>query len=300
MLPRRAFVAGVVAAVAAPRGATALVETSTSGIPHQSTEQARATLDAVAVIAATHLAVRTVWRPPAQFPAIAPIAYYVGRGGDARYPEEPVIWLNPDHPELVSPRTSRLPDEVPLFTELLLASVDVPVKGLPSLGLESIEPAKRREVAEAIASNVAVVARYSPYVAVDDAEFARRAFSFAVLRQLTPGIGGVAPIVTPAASMPRDEPDAVYAGRDVDPRVPKGWGVIRVTSTGVIDSPRGYDAWLRAFVLATADAQPPDSDIKRAYNGALAQDRAAGSSTYVARRAFAAPYVRQVAALFGR
>jgi hypothetical protein len=302
MLARRAFLGAAAAVLTAGPAAAALayVETTTSGIPGTPHEQARATLDAVAVVAATHLNVRTVWRPPWRFPAETPIAYYVGRGADERYPDELVIWLNPDHPELVCPRASRLTDEIPLFTELLLASVDLRSRTLPSLGLERLDAATRRPAAATLASNVAVVAHYTPYVTLDDAEFARRAFAFAVLRQLTPGIGGVAPLVVAARAMPAGEPDAAYAGRDVDARTPRGWGVIYITSPSLVETPHGYEAWLRAFVLASADRQPAESAVKRAYDAARVQDESTGTDRWGARRAFAAPYVKQVAALFGK
>jgi hypothetical protein len=302
MLPRRAFVAGAVAVVAAGRSsaAYAFIETTETGPARTPAEQARATLDAVAVVAATHLAVRRVWHGQPAFPAVAPIAYYVERGQDGDYPDEPVIWLNADHPELVMPRVSRLTDEIPLLTELLLASVDVRPKGVPSLGLEKLDAAKRRTAAAALAANVAVVAKYSPYQTVSDAEFARYAFPFAVLRHLTPGIGGVARIVTAAPSMPREEPYAAYVGRDVDKRAPRGWGAVDVVAPGVPDSPQAKEALVRAFVLATADEQPADSAIKRAYDAARAQDEAAKGDRWAARRAFAAQYVGQVADLAAR
>ncbi|MBV8298567.1 MAG: hypothetical protein JO083_03260 [Candidatus Eremiobacteraeota bacterium] len=302
MLARRTFVAASAALLAAgaPSRALAFVGTETSGVPRTPQGQARTTLDAVAVIAATHLEVRTAWRPPSVFPEIAPVAYYPGRGADPRYPGEVVVWLNPDHPELISPRVSRLTDEIPLFTELLLASVDVRASGLPSLGLESLDPVKRRILATTLASDAAVIAKYSPYPPVDDAEFARRAFAFAVLRQMTPGIGGIAPIEVPASAMPREEPLAAYVGRYADARAPRGWGVIHIVGTSVPESPGGSEAWVRAFVLATADRQPADSAVKRAYEAARAQDEASSGDHYAARRAFAAPYVTQVAALFGR
>ena len=301
MVARRTFVAASAALLAAavPPRARAFVETQSSGEPRTPNGQARTTLETVAVIAATHLTVRTVWRPPSVFPEIAPVAYYPGRGADPRYPEEIVVWLNPDHPELISPRVSRLTDEIPLFTELLLASVDAHASGLPSLGLESLDPVKRRAAATALASNAAVIAKYSPYPQIDDAEFARRAFAFAVLRQMTPGIGGVAPIEVAPSVMPREEPLAAYVGRYADARAPHGWGVIHLAG-GSIDSPSGYEAWVRAWVLATADRQPADSAVKRAYEAARTQDEASPGDHYAARRAFAAPYVTQVTALFGR
>ena len=289
MLPRRAFIAGGAALVAAsrPRAAQAFVETAAGGA-RSSAEQARAVLDAVAVITATQLVVRTVWRAPAQFPPLAPIACYVARGHDSDYPDEPVIWLNVDHPELKSPRAARLTDEIPLLTELLLASADVRPRGTPSLGLESLDSIKRRSTATTIAGKVAVVAKYSPYATVSESEFSRLAFPYAVLRQMTPGIDGVARVLTRAPDMPREEPYAAYVGR----------GTVHVIAPGVFDSAAGKQALARAFVLATADAQPPDSAVKRAYEAARAEDAAHGDR-WTARRAFAAPYVAQVEALLG-
>jgi hypothetical protein len=291
MLPRRAFVAGAAALVAAgrPRVAAAFVETIDGGQAHTATDQARAILDSVAVISATELAVRTVWRAPAVFPPLAPIASYVARGQDADYPNEAVIWLNVDHPELKSPRAARLTDEIPLLTELLLASVDVHPRRVPSLGLETLEPTKRRAVAATLAGKVAVVAKYSPYATISEAEFARLAFPYAVLRQMTPGIDGVARLITRAPDMPREEPFAVYAGR----------GIVRVVAPGSFDAGPGKDALVRAFVLATADSQASDSAVKRAYEAARAQDDVAPGDRWHARRAFAAPYAAQVAVLLG-
>jgi hypothetical protein len=300
MLTRRAFVAGTAAfAAAAPCGALAFVDTTTGDQVRTPAQQARTILDAVAVISATQLAVRTVWRAPAPFPPLAPIAYYVARGHDADYPNEAVIWLNVDHPELKSPRFARFSDEIPLLTELLLASVDVRSRGAPSLGLENLEPAKRRAAAATLAGKVAVIARYSPYPTVSEAEFNRLEFPYAVLRQMTPGIGGVARIVTRPTDMPAEEPYAVYVGRDADPHAPKGWGAVHVIPPGVFESSQGKDALIRAFVLATADAQPADTAPKRAYDAARAKDDVARGDRWAARRAFAAQYVTQVATLLG-
>lgn len=300
MLPRRAFLAGAAAlAVASPRTrALAFVDTKAAGPVRSSAEQARTVLDAVAVITATELVVRTVWRAPDDFPPLEPLAYYVARGHDATNPGEPVIWLNVDHPELKSPRISRLTDEIPLLTELLLASVDVRPRGVPSLGLEHLAAEKRRATAVTLAGKVAVVAKYSPYPAVTDAEFARLAFPYAVLRQMTPGIGGVARVVTRAPDMPRDEPYAAYTGHDPNGRAPRGWGIVHVVAPGVFESGPGKEALVRAYVLATADEQPSDDAVKRAYEAARADDAAHGDS-WAARRAFAAPYVPQVTALLG-
>ena len=74
---------------------------------------------------------------------------------------------------------------------------------------------------------------------------------------------------------------------------------MHVIPPGVFESPHGKDALIRAFVLATADAQPADATIKRAYEAARAQDDAARGDRCAARRAFAAPYVTQVATLLG-
>ena len=290
MLSRRAFVAGTAAcAAAAPSVARAFVDTTVTGEVRTPAEQARTTLDAVSVVSATQLAVRNVWRAPAPFPPLAPVAYYVARGRDADYPNEPVIWLNVDHPELKSPRLSRLTDEIPLLTELLIASVDIRPRGVPSLGLEKLGSEKRRSTAVTLAGKVAVIAKYSPYPAVTDAEFARLAFPYAVLRLMTPGIDGVARRLTRPADMPREEPYAVYVGR----------GTVHVVAPGVFESAPGKEALVRAYVLAAADAETADSAVKRAYEAARAQDDAASGDRWAARRAFAAPYVTQVATLLG-
>ncbi len=297
---RGRFVQVLAAAVAAAAAGvrTASAENTAPG-GTQTTDEGQLMLAAVGIMQATLLRVRTVWRPPSLFPANAPAAYYVGLGGDAGYPDARVIWLNPDHPELVSPRRSHLTDEVPLMTELLVASVDVPVKDAPSLGLEKLAGQARREAAFALATRVAVVAKFSPYEQVDDAEFERRRFAFAVLRQMTPGIGGVAQVVVAAAKMPRDEPIACYAGRDIDASVPSGWGIIHIIGGPFRSTPDGFEAWVRAFVLATADAQPLESEVKHAYDDARRRDDATGGRD-ANRRAFAAPYVKQVSSLYGR
>ena len=300
MLPRRAFIAGSAALACAgwSSAAHAFVDTTTDGTPRTSAQQAHTILDAVAVITATQLVVRTVWRAPAPFPPLAPIACYVARGHDPDYPDDAVIWLNVDHPELKSPRAARLTDEIPLLTELLLASADVRPRGTPSLGLENLDAIKRRSTATTLAGKVAVVAKYSPYATVSEAEFARLAFPYAVLRQMTPGIDGVARLITRASDMPREEPYAVYAGRDADARAPHGWGAVHVVAPGNFDSAAGRQALVRAFVFATADAQPVESAVKRAYQAARTEDAAHGDR-WAARHAFAAPYVSQVTALLG-
>jgi hypothetical protein len=299
MIGRRAFVGGAIAFVAAvvPRTGAA-VETPNTG-PSRNSADGRLTLDAVDVLFATLPRVRIVWKPPAAFPPLVPIAYYAGRGGDAAHPDDPAIWLNPDHPELVSPRLARLTDEIPLFTELLLASVDVRAPGAPSLGLDALPADRRRLAAVALAGRVAVVTRFTAFPAVDDAEFDRRAFAFAVLRQLTPEIGGVETLPPPDATLPPGEA-AVYAGRDADRRAPRGWGVVYADLERVAHDRAGFESWIRAFVLATADRQPRDSEVRAAYESARAQDAAANRDRWAARRAFAAPYVDQVAALLGK
>ncbi len=300
MVSRRAFVGTALAfvAAAAPPRAGAL-ETSVLGGPSPQSDDGRTTLAIVSAIVATQAVVRTAWRPPKLFPAVAPIAYYVGHG-DSAFPSDAVIWLNPDHPELVSPRRSVLTDEIPLFTELLLAAADLQIKGMPSLGLERLDPDARRLAAASMAGRAAVVAKFSPFEQVDDAEFARRAFAFAVLRQMTPNIGGVA-VLPVRDALPPGEASATYAGMYADARVPHGWGVIYANLDRMQRDRAGYESWVRAFVLATADRQPPESAVKRAYEAARAADQApANGDRWTARRLFAQPYVAQVAALFGR
>jgi hypothetical protein len=201
------------------------------------------------VLVATLPRVRMLWKPPAALPPLIPIAYYAGLG-DAAAPE---VWMSADHPELVSPRLSRLTDEIPLFAELLLASVDLPAAGLPPLGLAELPAERRRLAASALAGRVAVVTRYTAYPAVGDDEFARRAFAFNVLRRAAP------------------ELDTIPAG---DPQ---------------------RESWILRFVLDTAERQPRESAVRAAYEAARAADGSNGRST--ARRAFAAPYLAQVAAL---
>jgi hypothetical protein len=299
MVSRRAFVGTALACVAAAVPPRAGALDTPSIVPGPPSDDGRKTLEIVAVIVATQSLVRTAWRPPQLFPANSPVAYYVGRR-DNLLPNDPVIWLNPDHPELVSPRRSVLTDEIPLFTELLLAAADLRIKGTPSLGLEGMEPEPQRLTAAALAGRAAVIAKFSAFEQVDDLEFARRAFAFAVLRQMTPHIGGVAPFSEPL-KLPPGEAAAVYAGIDADARAPRGWGVIYADFDRMARDRAGYESWVRAFVLATADRQPRESDVKRAYDAARAADRAAQNGDHwAARRAFAQPYVAQVAALFGR
>ena len=119
---------------------------------------------------------------------------------------------------------ARLTDEIPLFTELLLASVDVrPAGGAgarPRLRWSRSAAGSTRGDARRTASPSSRATR--AYPAVDDAEFARRTFVFAVLRQLTPEIGGVQ---TPALGRcPRGSRG--LRGRDADRRAPRGWGVV--------------------------------------------------------------------------
>jgi len=262
MVSRRGFVGGAVAFVVAvaPR-AVAAIETPAGGTARDSAD-GRLALDAVDVLIATLPRVRIVWKPPAAFPPLIPIAYYAGRGGDGTHRDDPALWLSPDHPELVSPRLARLTDEIPLFTELLLASVDVRARGA-SLGLDGVPADRRRVAAATLAGRVAVVTHFTSYPAVDDAEFARRAFAFAVLRQMTLELGAV----------------------ELDPAGP--------------ERPE-LDAWIRGFVLAAAARQPADSEVRAAYESARSRDGGASGDRWAARRAFAAPYVDQVAALLGK
>ena len=262
MVSRRGFVGSAAALMAAavPRAGGAV---GTPDGPHRNSADGRLTLDAVEVLIATLPRVRIVWKPAPAFPPLIPIAYYAGRGGDAANPDQPAVWLNPDHPELVSPRRSRLTDEIPLSTELLLASVDVRPAGVPSLGLDQLAPERRRLEAASLAARVAVVARFTPYPAVDDAEFERRAFAFAVLRRMTLETGGL------------DQDRGGHEGPEVEP-------------------------WIQRFVLAAAAHAAAESEVRSAYEAARRQDEAAGADRWAARRAFAAPYVDQVRALLGK
>ena len=242
MVGRRTFLTGAAALLAAalPRTGSA-VETAADAASRKPADS-RQTLEAVDVLVATLPRVRISWRTPAAFPPLTPIAYYAGRGGDPANPDDPAIWLSPDHPELVSPRRTRLTDEIPLFTELLLASVDVRARGTPPLGLDALPADRRRLEAAALAGRVAVITRFTSFPPVDDAEFARRTFAFAVLRQMTLALGTVD--LGPAG-----------AGR------------------------QELDATIRRFVLATAARQPIDSEVRAAYESA--RSRSAFAAPYV-------------------
>jgi len=289
-----AALAGAVLAPSLVRAPSRAESTESSG--SLMTPEARRIAGAVEAIVAAQLVTRIVRRLPSHFPAFAELAYYVGRN-DPDYPDQMVIWLNPDHPELVSPRTSHLGDDTPLLVELLLASVDLRRAGVPTSGLRDLEPSKRRAAAVALAGRVTVVAQFTAYPAVDDGEFDRRRFAFAVLRQMTPGIGGVAVVRRSAAQMPAAEPLASYLGRVAERDVPPGVGIIAVVP-GALTTTDGDAAYVQAFVLATADLQPATSSVKIAYDAAAAEDAANHSGE--ARHDFAAPYVAQVQALSSR
>jgi hypothetical protein len=92
----------------------------------------------------------------------------------------------------------------------------------------------------------------------------------------------------------------VYAGRDADRRAPRGWGVVYADPERVGHDRAGLESWIRAFVLATADRQPRESDVRAAYEAARLRDDAVSPDRWAARRAFAAPYVDQVAGLLGK
>lgn len=232
--------------------------------------------------------IRTVWRPPSLFRPDSPIVAYVRPGGDAHYPTESLLWLNPDHPELISPRRSHPDDEEPLYTALVLAALDRPERVAFSFG--GRDDAGRRLGAMALAHEIATNAKLAVdlYPSVDDAEFTRRKFAFAVLRQLTPGIGGVQVISVNPHVLPKEEPFFVYHGN----------GIIYINETGEGSQSLAHDAFVRAWICATADRQPIGSEVKQAWDAAESIDLKIGGETHVSRDAFARRYVDQVNALF--
>ncbi len=297
MMRRRIFLATLAGvAFAPPAGLVASRAETTESSGSPMTAQARRISRAVDAIVAAQLVTRIVRRAPARFPAFVAEAYYVGRT-DPEYPDQAVIWINPDHPELVSPRHGHLGDDTPLLVELLLASADLHLANAPDVGLRALDPVKRRAAAVDLAGQVTVVAQFTAYPAVDEGEFAARAFAFAVIRHMTRGIDGVAALPQSQAQMAASGGLAFYAGRIREPGVPAGWGV--VFSVPVQYSwGDGGASYVRAFVLATADRQPPGSSVKIAYDAAAAEDAANHSGE--ARNDFAAPYVAQVQALSSR
>ena len=251
-----------------------------------------------------HVRLPHVWRPASAFPSYAPLALYKPRGSDPQHPDTAVLWINVDHRELMTPRTTHPDDEDPALAQTMIGVTELPLD-LPSWKkLRTIfqfgSPADRA----VLALKLTPMVRDSfgtdpptPHVSID--EFAAEAFPFAVVRNMTPGVPGVEVDAPPAGrKMPAGSPFVAYVGRG-DARhhgAPVIWGD-NDKIAAIRDTPVFGAALMRAYILATADMQPPESAEKRAYEAARAEDAAAGPDTFTARNAFAVGYLARVRAL---
>ena len=255
-------------------------------------------------IVATVKQIRIVrlWKPASAFPAFSPLALPKRRtaadGSSAQ------VWINVDHLELMTPRSSHPSDEDPVVAAAIAGTLDL---HLDSPGWQHLEkqlnamaPGDRYpvviELGKLLVSSYGV--RTTP--GVSDEEFEREAFPFAVIRNMTPGVPGVNAVEPPVgAAMPKDAPIFAYVGRGDAryPGVPVIWGDTKHAPPNFTQSPEFLDLAMRAYVLATADMQPANSPEKQGYEAARAGDERAGPGTYAARNAFAAPYLPRVRAL---
>ncbi len=249
-----------------------------------------------------HVHVARIWKPASALPAWSPLALPKRRTLDDG--NVAVVWINVDHRELMTPRSSHPEDENPIVTAVIAGTLDLNLdepgwKHLAAL-LGTMHPGTQYPLIAEFGK--LLVSRYGVRTApgVSDETFAREAFPFAVIRNMTPGVPGVDADEPPAgAVMPKDAPLIAYVGR-TDPRypgMPVIWGDTKHAPANFTQSPEFLDLYMRAYVLATADMQPPGSPEKLAYDAAKASDERAGAGTYAARYAFAAPYLPRVRAL---
>ena len=243
-----------------------------------------------------------LWKPASAFPAFSPLALPKRRtaadGNSAQ------VWINVDHLELMTPRSSHPSDEDAVVAAAIAGTIDL---HLESPGWQHLEkqlnamaPGDRYPVI--IELGKLLVASYGVRTApgVSDEEFEREAFPFAVIRNMTPGVPGVNAVDPPAgAAMPKGAPIIAYVGRSDAryPGVPVIWGDTKHAPPNFTQSPEFLDLYMRAYTLATADMQPANGPEKQAYEAAQAADERAGPGTYAARNAFAAPYLPRVRAL---
>jgi hypothetical protein len=241
-----------------------------------------------------------LWRIPSAFPKFAPLALYVPNGVDPEYPNAAKIWINVEHRELMTPRTSHPDDEDPVLAQTILAAGELNLPDLTWLKIATLFKVATLSERAFFASKLAPFVRDAftpapPTPRVSDAEFAAEAFPFEVVRLMTPGIPGIVRDAPPNATMPAGSPLLAYGGR-ADARhagMPVVWG-----TNDAFKAMKGTEeytnAFISAFVLAAADTQPAGSAEKRGYDEALERDEAAGAGTYAARSAFAAAYVPRV------
>ena len=246
--------------------------------------------------------VARMWKPASAFPAWSPLALPKRRtpddGGVA------VVWVNVDHRELMTPRSSHLDDQHPIVAAVIAGTLDLNLDepGWKHLGeqLGRMQPGTQYPLIAELGK--LLVSRYGVRTApgMSDETFTREAFPFEVIRNMTPGVPGVDADEPPAGTaMPKDAPQIAYVGR-TDPRhpgTPVIWGDVKHAPPNFTQSPEFLELYMRAYVLATADMQPPGSPEKLAYDAAKASDERTGAGVYAARYAFAAPYLPRVRAL---
>ncbi len=297
-MQRLGFLAGAGALLAGAMCAPALAAPGTAELD--------LTLGELRQIAETlrHKSVLRIWRPPSEFPEFAPLAVLRGHTDGEGLPI--LLWINVDHRELMTPRASHAEDEDPIVAAMIVGELarhpDVPAWKHLFDQMRSLPVSTAHDVATMLAR---LMRQKFPVVTaphVSDAEFASEAFPFEVVRYMTPGIRGVEVDNSPPGTpMPKDAPLLAYVGR-TDPRhpgTPVVWGDAK-TKPPNPPTPEFLELYVRTFILATADMQPPTSAEKRAYDDARAQDERAGPGVYAARYAFAEPFRPRVRALMSR
>jgi hypothetical protein len=291
---RSAFLAGTCALFSVLPGAPRAEEAATFSLSRD---------DIAEIIqAVNHTHVVRVWKPASALPPGSPLALPQRRtreDGDSA-----VVYINVDHLELMTPRSSHPADEDPIVAAVIAGTLDLKLatpgwKHLAAV-LDGTPPEARyqtvAELGKLLVSSFGV--RTAP--GISDEEFAREAFPFAVIRNMTPGVPGVNADEPPAGSvMPKDAKLIAYVGRTDAryPGVPMIWGDSKHAPANFTQSPEFLEIYMRAYTLATADMEPPESPEKRAYDEARAADERAGPGIYAARYAFAAPYLPRVRAL---
>ena len=243
-----------------------------------------------------------LWKPASALPAWSPLALPKRRTHDDG--DVAVVWINVDHRELMTPRSSHPEDENPIVAAVIAGTLDLNLDepGWKHLAaqLGTMQPGTQYPLIAELGK--LLVSRYGVRTApgVSDEVFAREAFPFEVIRNMTPGVPGVDADEPPAGTpMPKDAPLIAYVGR-TDPRhpgTPVIWGDTKHAPANFTQSPEFLDLYMRAYVLATADMRPPGSPEKLAYDTAKANDERTGAGVYAARYAFAAPYLLRVRAL---
>ena len=261
----------------------------------------RADLDEIVqTVKRTHVV--RVWKPASALPAYSPLALPKRRTRDEG--DNAVVYINVDHLELMTPRTTHPADEDPIVAAVIAGTLD---RNLATPGwmhlkeqLNGLPPGAPYHLITELGKLLVASRGVRTAPGVSDEEFAREAFPFAVIRNMTPGVPGVNADEPPAGgAMPKGAGLMVYVGRTDAryPGVPVIWGDTKHAPANFTESPEFLDLYIRTYTLATADMQPPESPEKRAYDEARAADERAGSGTYAARNAFAASYVPRVRAL---